>query len=88
MNKTVHCSLRQSQRAIPDLIVELLMNRGNEVGQKGGSQVIYFDSATKKSLRKELDRALRSWDKLQNAYLVEANGSIVTVGHDYALKKH
>jgi hypothetical protein len=88
MNKTHHCNVRQTQRAIPDLIVELLMNRGSEVGQKGGSQVIYFDSGTKKALRKELDRALRGWDKLQNAYLVESNGSIVTVGHDYALKHH
>lgn len=79
---TRHAAARLQQRCIPQLLVELLYRHGREAHQDG-STVIYFDQKARRKAQEELREALKRFDKLADAYLVESarNGAVVTVGH-------
>ena len=77
-----HAKHRMQQRAIPPLMVDLLYRYGREQQQRG-STVIFFDKRSRERARKALEDMTRRFDKLSDAYLVEADdsGQTITVGH-------
>jgi hypothetical protein len=77
-----HARQRMQQRAIHPLMIELLYLYGRE-HQQNGSTLLFLDKrARAKALQALLDVKQR-FDKLSDAYLVEADsdGTVITVGH-------
>lgn len=82
MKLTDHAVARMQQRGIPPLVVDLLQTFGRTRYQNG-STVLYFDNKARQRAQLALKDALQNFDKLGNAYLIEANdsGAVITVGH-------
>ena len=69
------------QRCIDPLIIDLLLRYGVEQHDRRGAVRRYFDKAARKALRRNIGRLMyRRLDHYWNAYLVESDGQIVTVG--------
>lgn len=77
-----HAMQRMQQRAIPPLLVDLLYRYGREQRQCG-STVLFFDEKSRKRARRALDEVIQRFDKLSDAYVIEAddNSTAITVGH-------
>ena len=77
-----HARQRMQQRAIPPLMVDLLYRFGREQ-QQSGSTVLFFDKRSRERARKALEDMTQRFDKLSDAYLIEAtdSGATITVGH-------
>ena len=80
---TEHARSRSQQRAIPDLVLDGLLNYGRAVHDHRGSLVVFFDHRAKDRLRREWgEREFRHYESKLDAYAVLApDGSVVTVGH-------
>jgi hypothetical protein len=72
------------QRHLSPLIVDLLQHYG-QIRYQEGAKVLYFDQKGQQRAEQELREALARFDKLRDAYLVEANDSshVVTIGYRY-----
>ena len=78
---TKHARTRMQQRCIDPLIVDLLLQYGAEEYDRRGAVRRYFDKIARNSLRKNIGRHMyRRLDHYWDAYLVERDGQIVTVG--------
>ena len=77
-----HAKQRMQQRAIHPLMIELLYLYGREQ-QQNGSTMLFLDKRARKKARQALQDVRRRFDKLCDAYLVEAggDGTVITVGH-------
>jgi hypothetical protein len=77
-----HALVRGQQRAIPPLICEWLCEFGTEAPGAGGAVIRFFDKRARRRLSKVMGRepVLRMKDKL-SCYLVEVDGTVITVGH-------
>ena len=79
---TAHAYQRAVQRAIPPLLVCLLIEFGTRRRVAGGI-VRYFDGATREKLRRDLRELLGRWDSLGDAFAVLDPDAryVVTLGH-------
>lgn len=78
---TSHAAIRMQQRVVPPLIVDWLQAYGTECYDKHGGIKRYFDKAARRRMERELGRiAVRQMARFLDAYLVEAEGAVVTVG--------
>jgi hypothetical protein len=70
------------QRAIPPLMVELLLHYGREAHTHEGT-VVFLDDRARERVREALRDTLDRLDKLADAYLIQASdtGTVLTVGH-------
>jgi len=70
------------QRAIHPLMIELLYLYGREQ-QQNGSTMLFLDKRAREKAIQALQDVKRRFDKLCDAYLIEADsdGSVITVGH-------
>lgn len=81
MEYTAHAIQRCSQRGIRQQQVQWLVDFGCHTWSRG-AQVYFFDRARFKRLLLTLSSAERQLaEKAQNAYVVVADGAVVTVGH-------
>ena len=89
MNLSRHATSRMQQRAIPPLMVDLLVRYGREQPTRDGT-VVFLDSRGRQRVRQALVDALTRFDKLEDAYLIEANdtSTVVTVGHRTRRLRH
>ena len=79
---TRHTDVRMQQRGIPPLIRDWLLQYGKESHDHHGAIIRYFDKEAVRSLRRQVGSApVCRMAEFMNAYLVERNGVIVTVGH-------
>ena len=84
MNMTSHARTRQSQRAVPPLIVDWLDRYGTREADGRGAEIVYFNKQSKRTL--ERDAGKRVVDLLGlyfDAYLVVEDEKVITVGHRY-----
>lgn len=89
MNMTPHAMARQQQRAIPPLIIDWLCRFGCRITGMNGTTVVFFDKASRRSLRAEAGHVVvRRLADMMDAYLVMSNGKITTVGHRFKQLKH
>mgnify|MGYP001039541658 CR=1 FL=1 len=80
---TVHSRKRLQQRAIPPLIVDLLMQFGS-ASRANGAERLMFDKMAIKRLRHHLggDRGLKVVERWLGVYAVVGdNGMVVTAAH-------
>ncbi len=84
MHLTGHARKRLQQRALPPFVIHLLYSFGVEKRQNGAT-LIFFNEKARKKAREELEDALRRFDKIGDAFLVESadDGRVITVGHHY-----
>lgn len=84
MKLTNHASKRMQQRNLPPVIVDLLQHYG-QTRHQNGATVLFFDEKGQQRARQELREALARFDKLREAYVVEANdsGQVITIGYRY-----
>ena len=77
-----HAKQRMQQRAIHPLMIELLYLYGREQ-QQNGSTMLFLDKRARKKARHALLDVKQRFDKLCDAYLIEADGdgTVITVGH-------
>ena len=79
-----HSRKRAAQRAIPDIVLDVLLERGEMDEQKGGTSLIELNRRERKALVKSLKKLLRALTNDASPYAVMAdNGHIITVGHHY-----
>jgi len=80
---TVHSRARLQQRAIPPLVVDLLMQFGT-ASRANGAERLMFDKSAVRRLRHHLggDRGLKVMERWLNVYAVVGdNGFVVTAAH-------
>jgi hypothetical protein len=80
---TTHSQARLQQRAIPPMIVDLLMQFGSP-SRCGGAERLMFDKSAVKRLRHHLggDRGLKVIERWLGVYaIVGDNGLLVTAAH-------
>lgn len=83
---TNHAEKKLQQRAIPPMIVDLLMQFGS-ASRCGGAERLMFDKRARKRLRRHLggDRGLKLVDRWLNVYAVIGdNGQVVTAAHKHS----
>lgn len=79
---TKHAQARSQQRAIPGLLIDLLLQFGATQKSGGGTCKVFFDKAARRRLQAyagPLAGLLQ--DHLDVYAVVSADSSIVTVGH-------
>lgn len=80
---TEHAQIRMEQRAIPKLLIDLLMIKGASSHAGGDTKKYFFDYKTQKRLFKELQAMTRHWDSLCNCYLIAGeDDAVITAAHD------
>ncbi len=78
---TRHAAARMQQRVVPPLIVDWLYRYGTENYDKHGGVQRFFDKAARRRMEREFGHiAVRQMARFLDAYLVEADGAVVTVG--------
>jgi len=80
---TAHAQRRLQQRAIPPIVIDLLLNYGELKYDHQGAGIYFFDNKWKGHVRNILrQNGLTQIDHCLDAYLVANNqGNVVTVGH-------
>ena len=84
LNLTKHAKVRMQQRRIDPLTVDLLLRYGTEEHDHRGAIRLFFNNSSRKDLRKHIGR--QTYKRLEHcwdAYCVESDGQIVTVGWRY-----
>jgi hypothetical protein len=80
---TTHAEIRCQQRGIPPLIVEWLLDFGTPV-YNHGAEIYRFDKKSKKAIKRYAGKRILSMlEQYMDAYLVFADGRIITAGHRY-----
>lgn len=82
---TAHAQARAQARAIPQIIVELLMNFGTSEPAPGGVERIFFDSRSRRDVRSIMGgkRGVRTVERWFNTCaIVGDQGRIVTLYRD------
>ena len=84
MNST-QCRVRQQQRGIPNLVLDWLMDYGQEHHDGHGATIRYFDRRARRAVERRVGREpVRRLHEYMNAYVVVGrDGSLITVGHRY-----
>lgn len=79
---TKHASLRSQQRAIPQMLIDLLLQFGSSEKAGGGSIKVFFDKADRRHVKAYAGPLSRMLDEHLDLYaVVSSDGQIVTVGH-------
>ena len=84
MEFTKHAATRMQQRALDTQVVHWLNRYGRRVHGKNGDVIVHFDKKSRRRLSASLSREefVRIEKKL-DAYLVEMDGLVITVGYRY-----
>jgi hypothetical protein len=81
---TEHGRKRAEQRAIPDVVLDVLLEFGEIDEQKGNTSLVELDRRRRKALVKSLKKLMRSLANDAPPFAVIGdNGRIITVGHKY-----
>lgn len=87
MNISHHAELRQQQRGIPSVIVELVLTYGSREYDKHGGVTKYLDRRSRKAIEQDMGRDfVRRYSNQLNVYVVQSaiNGRVITCGHRHA----
>jgi hypothetical protein len=77
-----HALVRQQQRSIPPLIVQWLLDYGEEHHDHHGAIKRYFSKQSLKRLKRIFGkRAVMKMSENFSAYAVEKNGRVLTIGY-------
>lgn len=81
---TEHGRKRAAQRAISNIVLDVLLECGEMEEQKGGTSLVELDRRQRKALIKSLKQLLRALTNDAPPFAVIGDsGRVVTVGHKY-----
>jgi len=81
---TEHGRKRAAQRAISNIVLDVLMECGEMEEQKGGTSLVELDRRQRKALIKSLKQLLRALTNDTPPFAVTGEGGrVITVGHKY-----
>lgn len=81
---TEHGRKRAAQRAISDIVLDVLLECGEMEEQKGGTSLIELNRRERKALIKSLKQLLRALTNDTPPFAVMGeSGRVITVGHKY-----
>ena len=82
---SAHCRIRQQQRGIPNLVLDWLMDYGQEQHDGHGATIRYFDRRARRAVERRVGREpVRRLHEFMDAYaVVGRDGSLITTGHRY-----
>jgi hypothetical protein len=84
MELTHHASVRMQQRGFPPFVIDWLFVYGQVDHMGGGSKLFYFNKHSRWAIENELGAEnLKGYSKCLNAYMVCADGMVITVGHRF-----
>ncbi len=85
-----HAGSRLQQRGLPRAVIEWLQQFGAEEHDKHGAVIRYFNKEARRRLEQALGRrVVRRMEDLLDAYLVEHDGRVITIGHrTQRLRRH
>lgn len=82
MNMTNHASTRSQQRAIPPLVIDLLLQFGKSEATGAGVAKVFFDKRARKRVAAYAGPLARLLDDHLDLYaVVGQNQQVITVGH-------
>lgn len=82
MNMTRHATARSHQRAIPELMIDLLVQFGKRESTGTGFAKIFFDQKARKQVAAYAGPLASLLDEHLDSYaVVDRNMQIITVGH-------
>ena len=77
-----HASVRCQQRAIPNMMIDLLYKFGSAQKSGSGAETIYFDKAARRRLRSYAGPLAAKLEEHLNCFIVISdNETVVTTGH-------
>jgi hypothetical protein len=80
MKLTKHASVRQQQRGVPPIIIDLLQSHGTVECAGKDSVTYYFDKATRRKVLAYAGRLSRAIEEFLDYYaVVGSDGSVITV---------
>jgi len=90
MEYTHHAQLRAQQRAIPPLLVDLLLQFGRQEKSGDGTSKYFFDKEARRKLRAYAGAMARSIEEHLDVYVVVgAMQELITVAHrDERIRRH
>lgn len=83
MEMSVHATIRTQQRAIPRLVIDLLLKFGAREHSDNGAVIVYFDKRARKNVAAYAGGLLPKLGEHLSSYLVMSEQRIITVGHRF-----
>lgn len=85
LQKTYHARVRQTQRSVPDIAIELLQKFGSSAPSYDGSERIYFSEKDWKRVKRHFGAWMPNKSgQLRGLYMIiSAEGSIITIAHQH-----
>lgn len=80
-----HATQRTQQRGIPPLIIEWLMDYGEEQPDHHGARIVYFTKKSRQHISKDKGEiAVRRFHEFMNIYaVITMDGQMITCGHRF-----
>jgi len=88
MTMTQHAQVRQQQRGLAPMALELLERFGSREHSHDGSEILYFDKHARKRVASYTGGLFGKVSELLDTYAVVSDGHVVTVGHRYRRINH
>lgn len=89
MNMTRHAAVRQQQRSIPQMVVDLLLDFGSSEPSGNGTSKFFFDKSAKKRLYSYAGPLANLLQEHLDVYAVVSDRTVITVGHLYErIRRH
>lgn len=86
MRNRNHGEIRQQQRGIPSVIVDLVLRYGSREYDHRGGVVKYLDRRARRAIEQNMGRDfVKSHSDQMNVYVVQSatDGHVITCGHRY-----
>jgi len=78
---TRHARDRLQQRGISPFVIDLLLDFGDVEYDHHGAEIRYFGKRSKRRVARHIGRLVSRFDGMWNAYIVTAEGRVLTAGH-------
>lgn len=90
MDMTLHASVRRQQRAIPPMLIDLLIRFGASEPSGDGTLKYYFDKSSRRQVMAYAGAFARALEEHMDLYaVVAADSSVITVAHrDERIRRH
>lgn len=90
MDMTLHARIRRQQRAIPPMLIDLLIQFGASEPSGDGTRKYFFDKASRRQVMAYAGAFAKALEEHLNLYaVIAADSSVVTVAHrDERIRRH
>jgi hypothetical protein len=84
MTYTEHATKRVQQRAIPPLVIDLLLQFGANESAGDGASKVFFDKASRRRVKAYAGPLARALDEHLDLYaVIAADNTVITVAHRF-----